>query len=579
MKRVVDEYTLTSVVFPNDFETVSEDVPCLGGVFEGKGRIIYKCTGHPDWSVFILEAEWVDDKLHGPFSIHHDGRVLVSGEYRNDVIQFKGRACSGIRLTDAGVFPIPLKTETNSSYYTSLLRLKEQVAPAEEVEEEDPSPVVDEDALHMNEDVSHVDDNDSLPHNATSIPPEDLYDYEDDVVVAAASSKTSESDHSLEKRMKEMVKSMLFSNRNRTLVASYKLGSASSSFWFLTSNDGDKPYFLSVRVTGGMPNGNTFIYQRNPLRFLGTMIMSQGVCQQFIPPKSASGSLEGVIDLNESGDRWEGELRNMKPNGKGQFFNDDDQLVYEGTVLGGRANGLGTSFHSNGVREYYGMWSQGRKHGWGTEYDRKGEKTREGVWVGDSWVAMKSNPLTFGGMLKVDDYNLLVNVMFVSASYRSARKLEVSNFPALRALFIDAKCFGNTNLYLTNLPSLRKLVVSDEFGSRPYSYYYNCLLVSLCPLLSEVWLNVDLNTGVIFKEKSKSKPSGRYDPVDDRQFEKRFVLEELEKVMGWKPSAVPSLDLKEPQKGTKVYIHVDRSYVWMTSNDYEERRRGCFFSL
>ena len=569
MKRVVDEYTITSVVYPNDFEAVSEDIPCLGGIYEGKGTIIYRCKGHPDWSVFILEAEWVDDKLHGPFSIHHDGRVLVSGKYQNDVIQFKGRPCSGIRITDEGMFPIPIETRIDSSYYTSLLRLNKQ---------ENPAKVVDDASISRNDATSPYE-SPSLNTPTPTLPLDDVDYYEDDVIVAAASSKTPESDSSLEKRLKDMVKSMLFSNRNRTLVTHYTIDNSHSSFWFLTSNDGNKPFFLSVRVTGGMPNGNTFIYQRNPLRFLGPMIMSQGVCQQFIPPRSAGNSLEGVVDLSENGDRWEGEVRNMKPNGKGQYFNDNNLLVYEGSVVGGRANGLGTSFYDNGVREYYGMWSQGRKHGWGTEYDRKGEKTREGVWVGDEWAAMKENPLSYGGMIIVDDYNLLVNVMFVSASYQSLRELEVSNFPVLQALFIDGKYFGNTNLILTNLPSLRKLVVSDEFGSRQFSYYYNCLLVSLCPLLSEVWLNVDMRTGVIFKEKSKSKPSGKYDPVDKRKFEKRFVLEELKKVMGWKQTEAPYLDFTEPQKGMKVYIHVDRTSVWMTNNDYEERWCDWFSSL
>lgn len=577
MKKVVDEYTQTSVVYPNDFEVVSEDIPCLGGIIEGKGTIIYKCTDHPDWSVFVLKAEWVDDKLHGPFSIHHDGRVLVSGEYRNNVIQFKGRACSSIRLTSDGVFPIPIQTETNSSYYTSLLRLKQQIPSAGMVEEGDDG--YQEGSLDNHENKANDHEKNAGYHESTtSLPDDDSTYYEDDVIVAATP-RALDGENSIEKRMKELIKTMIFNNRNRTLAASYKNDNAYSSFWLLTSLDGDKPYLLSVRVTGGLPNGNTFIYQRSPLRFLGTMIMSQGVCQQFIPPKLGSDFAEGMIDLSKNGDRWEGEIRNMKPNGKGQFFNEENRLVYEGTIISGRANGVGTSFYDNGVRAYYGMWSQGRKHGWGTEYDRKGKKMREGVWVEDSWVKMQRNPETIEDQLKLEDYNLLVNVMYLSASYKSTMDLKISNYPALQALFINGKCFGNTNLHLTNLPSLRKLIVSNDFGSRQFSYYYDCLLVSSCPLLSEVWIGVDMTTGVIFKEKARSKPSGKWDPVGKRKFEKRFVMEELEKVMGWKSSGVPVLDLKEPQIGMAAFIHVDRTSAWMTGFDSDERRNGCVCSL
>ena len=63
----------------------------------------------------------------------------------------------------------------------------------------------------------------------------------------------------------------------------------------------------------------------------------------------------------------------------------------------------------------------------------------------------------------------------------------------------------------------------------------------------------------IFKEKAMSKPSGKWDPVGKRKFEKRFVMEELEKAMGWKSSGVPVLDLKVPQIGMAAFIHVDRT--------------------
>ena len=45
MKKVVDEYTQTSVVYPNDFEVVSEDIPCLGGIIEGSTSVRIILTG------------------------------------------------------------------------------------------------------------------------------------------------------------------------------------------------------------------------------------------------------------------------------------------------------------------------------------------------------------------------------------------------------------------------------------------------------------------------------------------------------------------------------------------------------
>ena len=538
---------------------MSEDIPSLGGCREGKGSIVYKAKGHDDWSVFILKAIWVDDVLHGRFSIHHNGRVLLEGEYKWGKIWFKGRECNEIRITDSGAFPVKIESKTPQKTGPTVVRTEVPVSlppnavPAsEDVDVSSPSspaPITEE--IVEEPAIVHLDESD-----------EEVY--EDDVWVQPVISSGSQQEDKTQKQMKDLVKSILFGNNNATSFASYSNEISHQSFFFITTEGRESKIMLICTMNKNLPNGNTYMYHTNPLQFIGTMKMNKGHCVRFIPPSQMEDGQQCILDLPDDGDRWEGSVRNMIPNGKGQYYNEDNVLVFEGAVLGGLANGVGTAYDpQTGCRSYYGMWSRGMRHGWGSEYDRSGSFVREGVWIKNEWVSMEKNPQRIKPGLSLDDYTPLVNVMYLSMdSYRRRVLLEVKDYPFLQYLFINGTCFANTNLQLTNLPNLRKLVITTIFQSRQFSYYYNCVLVTLCPALKEVWLEVNYDHGWIMKEVSRNKPTHCYANAMPREYEPKFVMEELQRVMKWKPSKAFSMNVNEPEIGDVVYYHSDTTYSW-----------------
>lgn len=539
---------ITSVIYPSDFIAISEDIPSLGGCREGKGSIVYKCKGHDDWSVFIFKGMWVDDSLHGHFSLHHNGRVLLEGEYKYGKLWFKGQECKEIRITDSGAFPVKTKSKMVQKVVPSTVRTEIHVSspsiPVSVSEEVVTEPVPLEQTVF-------IDDSDDEV-------------YQDDVCVQPIVSSGRHQEDKVQKQMKDLVKSILFGNNNGTGFASYSNKTTHQTFWFIVTEGRESKVMLICTINKNLPSGNTYIYQTSPLQFVGTMKMNKGICVHFIPPSEMKDGEQCILDLTDDGDRWEGSVRNMIPNGSGQYYNEDNVLVYEGRVLGGLANGLGKAFDpQTGCCSYYGMWSRGMRHGWGVEYDRAGNFVRQGVWIKNTWASLQMNPRRVKAGLSLEDYSPLVNVIYLSVdSYRHQTLLEIKDYPFLQALFINGTCFANTNLQLTNLPNLRKLVVTTINQSRQFSYYYNCLLVALCPALKEVWLNVDYEHGWIIKEKIRHKPTHCYADIVPREYEPRFVMEELEKVMKWKPSRKFTMNVEEPEDGTVLYFHSDVACYW-----------------
>lgn len=74
----------------------------------------------------------------------------------------------------------------------------------------------------------------------------------------------------------------------------------------------------------------------------------------------------------ENGDRFQGELKNGKRNGKGAYFYADGS-VYKGDWKDGKENGEGMLTTSYGD-EYDGEWKSGKKHGKGTYTFANGSK-------------------------------------------------------------------------------------------------------------------------------------------------------------------------------------------------------------
>ena len=88
-----------------------------------------------------------------------------------------------------------------------------------------------------------------------------------------------------------------------------------------------------------------------------------------------------VIDLNEKGDRWEGDTLNGNPYGYGCIYNSENQLIYSGFIFEGLKVCYGTELYGDvGIVEYEGGFYKGNRYGNGKLYDKKNELIYEGEW-------------------------------------------------------------------------------------------------------------------------------------------------------------------------------------------------------
>ena len=88
-----------------------------------------------------------------------------------------------------------------------------------------------------------------------------------------------------------------------------------------------------------------------------------------------------VIDLNENGERWEGSSLEGVPFGYGCIYNEDNNIIYQGFMLGGKKVCFGREFYGdNGLIEYEGDYYNNMRYGNGKLYNKKGELIYGGEW-------------------------------------------------------------------------------------------------------------------------------------------------------------------------------------------------------
>ena len=98
-----------------------------------------------------------------------------------------------------------------------------------------------------------------------------------------------------------------------------------------------------------------------------------------------------VIDLNENGERWEGDSLNHNPYGYGCLYNSENQLIYSGFIFEGLKVCCGVELYGDvGIVEYEGEFYNGMRYGNGKLYDKKNELIYEGEWYMNNPLEIKS---------------------------------------------------------------------------------------------------------------------------------------------------------------------------------------------
>ena len=85
-----------------------------------------------------------------------------------------------------------------------------------------------------------------------------------------------------------------------------------------------------------------------------------------------------VLDLNDDGERWEGDVLNNQPYGWGVLYDSENRRVYEGFRIRGVNVCYGRSYYPDLQKvEYEGEICEGKRWGSGIQYDRTGNSVFE----------------------------------------------------------------------------------------------------------------------------------------------------------------------------------------------------------
>lgn len=211
----------------------------------------------------------------------------------------------------------------------------------------------------------------------------------------------------------------------------------------------------------------------------------------------------GVIDLEMSGKRWEGGLRNGVPFGWGCMYDDVNHLVYEGFANNGKYDGYGTEYYPGiGVRRYEGTWRDGRYCGQGRTYDLNGDQMMEGEFFNllpcerDCTLSDSSFPICNRILhLVIDQYksplscfdlhhlSQLRDLKVQGESFPWTHSFQAVNHPFLEHITINDNCFGfsvkdwgtpanHQTVLVSNCPRLTSLSIGDDCFSHSFSFCF-----------------------------------------------------------------------------------------------------------
>ena len=169
-----------------------------------------------------------------------------------------------------------------------------------------------------------------------------------------------------------------------------------------------------------------------------------------------------VLDLNDDGERWEGDVLNNQPCGWGVLYDSENRRVYEGFRVGDVNVCYGRSYYPENQKvEYEGGICGGMRWGRGIQYDRTGNTVFEGEW-------MNNEPLSKRVVVNEENQLLHNHIEELIVSNNSCNgpewtALDLSLMSNLRVLEVGDECFENVKeVKLINLSMLERVVIGRE---------------------------------------------------------------------------------------------------------------------
>ena len=192
----------------------------------------------------------------------------------------------------------------------------------------------------------------------------------------------------------------------------------------------------------------------------------------------------GCIDMNTSGKRWEGYVKDGKPFGYGILYDEEGNKEYEGFMMDGLKTCYGKEYYSDiDTLKYDGCYHRGKRFGRGILYDRAGSIEYEGDWAEDAVYCENAFISCLCESLVIPD-----------DSFNDANDIVLhSLFSTLSEIVIGSDCFDNTRVFEVNgLSQLKSITVGTRTGKvGDYVRNDGLLCIVNCPKLKSIVIGED----------------------------------------------------------------------------------------
>ena len=175
-----------------------------------------------------------------------------------------------------------------------------------------------------------------------------------------------------------------------------------------------------------------------------------------------------VLDLNDDGERWEGDVLNNEPYGWGVLYDSENRRVYEGFRIGEENVCYSTRYYSDIQKvEYEGGICEGKRWGRGIQYDRNGKTVFDGEWMNDEQLNKRV-------MLNEENQFLHNHIEELIVENNSCNKpewtaLDLGFMSHLRLLEVGDDCFKYVEeVKLIGLNQLERVVIGKNSFTKPY---------------------------------------------------------------------------------------------------------------
>ena len=187
-----------------------------------------------------------------------------------------------------------------------------------------------------------------------------------------------------------------------------------------------------------------------------------------------------IIDLNDIGERWEGDSLLDLPFGYGRIYSANNTLKYYGCMFEGKKVCYGEEYYEDGTTlEYKGNFLNNKRHGKGILYNKGSIPLFEGNWqFGD----FSSQLIIPAGCSNVRLFTDNVKELIIEDScYKDVRSIHFESNCILERLVIGRKCFTTVSeLVIAYCSKLKSVVIDNESfvnennGKRGRFLLYNC---------------------------------------------------------------------------------------------------------